>query len=32
MQQEFTHEIPKVGGEKSSKIDRRINIAFRVFK
>jgi len=32
MQKEFTHEVPKVTGEKGLKMGPRINITFRVFK
>lgn len=32
MQERFLHEVPKVDGAKGAKMDRRINITFRVFK
>ncbi len=32
MQRYFTHEVPKVTGAKGERMDRRINITFRVFK
>lgn len=32
MQEKYLHEVPKVDGTKGSKMDRRINITFRVFK
>lgn len=32
MQKEFTHEVPKVMGQKGSSLTPRINVTFRVFK
>lgn len=32
MQKEFTHEIPKVMGQKGSNLSPRINVTFRMFK
>lgn len=31
-QQEFKHEVPKIGGKKGAKVGSRINITFRIFK
>jgi alkylated DNA repair dioxygenase AlkB len=32
MQNHYTHEVPKINGEKGKTVGRRINITFRVFK